>query len=104
MGMPQIQRALEEMDLGYGNMVPVYADYIKEHQLREKILHVIVSDDEIVTEFGDNVPEKEEIPEDVDPEELPSIPGSDTKKNKSTDDDVFDLEAEIRRLRNQRKK
>ena len=105
MGMPQIQRAIEEMDLGYGNMMPVYADFIKEHQLREKILHVTVSDAEIAAEFGDNPPDKEELPEEVELEDLPSIPESETNKIKSkSDDDVFDLEAEIRRLRNQRKK
>ncbi len=107
MGMPEIQRMIADLDLGYGNMLPVFNDFIHREELDKEIVPLRVSEEDVAKELGEKVKSQpeEEIPEISDLEsnlkDLPNVPHS---SGKSDDNEIFDLEEEIRRLRNKRNK
>ena len=122
LGNPQIQKMLNDLNLGYsGSMVSIYEEFIKKFELQEKMKSVTVRERDIRKEFGEKVSKSQD---DGDGDSLPDALGisnsstideendiedddedSDGKGNASdgnADDDMFDLEKELARLRKKR--
>jgi len=112
LGNPQIQKMLNELDVGYGSLHNVYQDFIKSEELAEKLRPLEVREREIRQEFGEvskTKKTKENDESSMDKlllDELPDIPdgsaSSRQSSGKNSDDELFDLEKELARLRKKR--
>lgn len=107
LGNPQIQKMLNELNVGYGSLLSVYDDYIKKNELQEKMVPIEIRERDVRKEFGEKV--KKEEPEDSS-FALPDALGVSADEededaddaNNSESSDLFDLEKELARLRKKR--
>lgn len=107
LGNPQIQKMLNELDVGYGSLQNIFQDFIKSEELAEKLQPLEVREREIREEFGEvKKSSKSEKNDDLPMDNLPDAPGIDDSGKKSggenPEEDLFDLEKELARLRKKR--
>ncbi|WP_457558061.1 hypothetical protein [Candidatus Harpocratesius sp.] len=107
LGNPQIQKMLNELDVGYGPFASLYQVFIKKEELAEKLHPIEVREREIRQEFGEIKRKGSNNTEpDLAFDQLPDAPGLSSNDsdegNKNPDDELFDLEKELARLRKKR--
>ncbi|MHA1620092.1 MAG: hypothetical protein ACTSVZ_12510 [Promethearchaeota archaeon] len=112
LGNPQIQKMLNDLNLGYsGSMASLYQDFIKKEELMEKLKPMEVRELDIRREFGERAGKtKKDDNVDALPDAL-GLPDTDSngddesgddRDSSDSDDDTFDLEKELARLRKKR--